>query len=100
MVALGLFAVESGLGVHGERVVGYLLQLLGCLPRASWVQNTLAAAKRGVYVFVREIHTYVLFSAEGLIAEQFCYKLGLILARIASQNPDHHSKVRDHMTIT
>ena len=47
VVAVGLFAVESGLQLHGERVVRYLLALLGSLPQACWVQNTLASAKRG-----------------------------------------------------
>ena len=31
--------------------------------------------------------------AEGVIVEQFCYKLGLILAHIAALSPDHHAKV-------
>ena len=47
VVALGLFAVESELAHHGVKVLHYLLQLLESLPRASWVQNTLASAKRG-----------------------------------------------------
>lgn len=122
MVALGLFAVESGLRLHGDRVLDYLLQLLRSLPTASWVQNTLAAAKRGAkrermcvcvlggvvnnlrcvyYESYREgVRKY--FSAEGLIVEQFCYKLGLILAQIAATNPHHSSKVResDHLTVT
>jgi hypothetical protein len=76
VVALGLFAVESELAHHGVKVLHYLLQLLESLPRASWVQNTLASAKR-----------------EGVIVEQFCYKLGLILSQIAATNPSHSSKI-------
>ena len=39
----------------------------------------------------------VCVNAEGLIVEQFCYKLGLILACIAALSPDHHAKVScDH----
>ena len=30
---------------------------------------------------------------EGLIVEQFCYKLGLILTQIAAWNQDQHTKV-------
>ena len=30
---------------------------------------------------------------EGLIVEQFCYKLGLILSHIAAWNTDQHSQV-------
>ena len=97
VVALGVFAVESGLGLHGDRVLGYLLQLLRVLPRASWVQNTLAAAKRGGLARGRgrEVEVLSLFT-EGLIVEQFCYKLGLILTQIAARSPDHHSQVRSH----
>ena len=73
VVALGLFAVESELAHHGDKVLHYLLQLLESLPRASWVQNTLASAKRGgrrglVYtvepLYIRRTLNYGLLSIE------------------------------------
>ena len=35
--------------LHGDRVLSYLLLLLQSLPTAKWIQNTLAAAKKGLF---------------------------------------------------
>ena len=38
----------------------------------------------------------VVHSAEGLIVEQFSYKLGLILTHLAAWNPDQRTQVYTH----
>lgn len=70
-------------------MVGYLVRLLRAVTKATskWTQNTQAAAKQGwLAVTGAEIKTFSAcseFPPDGLIAEQFCYKLCLILSNIS-----------------
>ena len=66
--------------------MGYLVKLLRAVTKATsrWTQNTQAAAKKGQGALRHSSmsKTYV-SSLDGLIAEQFCYKLCLILSNVS-----------------
>lgn len=107
VVALGLFAVETELKVrpvhsqtgsnqglslhvppsqsHGGEIVAYLVKLLRAVTKATskWTQNIQVAAKNGLAKTKTSFVYYTGAFVDGLIAEQFCYKLCLILSNVS-----------------
>ena len=84
---------------HGEEIVAYLVKLLRAVTKATtkWTQNTQVAARKGVSEnFLAPPGEMVGLCVDGLIAEQFCYKLCLVLSNVAIFcDPD----VRDQVSL-
>ena len=94
--------VRFSVQVQCDRIVDYFVKLVQSFPRAVWVQNTQIAAKKGIgivnklIIILDDFYAYIsLCTPDGLVVEQFCYKVGIILSNLVPFcSPDQQQKVR------